>query len=150
MNKKKRNRTFVISGIVLLGLIIYFRSFSRTEIVILKHLTDIHDDGVVHQICLVKNPPYFSSTLEKRIEEFDKENPVKDKYYRRLFIKEHDKAWFSEFFFEENVDYESTEITRNDLDNVDFLANSNHTLTKSGKINRNIDVNTGDLWYYKY
>lgn len=150
MNKKKRNRIFVISGTVILGFILYFRPFSRTEIVILKHLTDINDDGVVSQICLVKNPPYFSSTLEHRIEEFDKENPVKGNHYRRLFIKKHDKVLFPGLFLQENLDYESKKITRNDLDNIDFLANSNYIVTKNGKAYKSIDLKTGDLWYYKY
>lgn len=141
---------FVISGIILLGLILYFRPFSSTEIIVLDHLTEINDDGVVNQICLVKNPPYFSSSLENKIEEFDNENPVKGKYYRRLFIKEHDKVWFSGLFLQENVDYESMKITRHDLDNIDFLANSNYSEMKSGEIYKNIDLRIGDLWYYKY
>jgi len=150
LNKKNRNRIFVISGIVILGLILYIKPFSRTEIIILNHLTEINDDGVVNQICLVKNPPFFSSTLKNKIENFDKANPVKDKYYRRLFIKDHDKVWFPGLFLQENVDYESKKITRHDLDNVDFLAESYYNLTKSGEINKKIDIKTGDLWYYKY
>lgn len=68
---------FVISGIMILGLILYFRPFSSTEIIILDHLTEINDDGVVNQICLVKSPPYFSSSLEHKIEEFDKKKSSK-------------------------------------------------------------------------
>lgn len=150
MNKKKRNRIFVVSGIVIIGLIFYFRPFSHTEIIVLNHLTEINDDGVVNQICLVKNPPYYSSTLENKIEEFDKENPVKGSYYRRLFIKEHDKVWFPGLFLQEDVDYESKKITRPDLDNIDFLANSNYIVTRNGEICKSIDLRTGNLWYYKY
>lgn len=150
MNKKKRNRIFVISGIVILLLILYFRPFSRTEIIVLNHLTEIDDDGLVNQICLVKNPSYYSSTLESKIEEFDKENSVKGNYYRRLFIKEHDEVWFSGLFLQENVDYESKKITRYDIDNIDFLVNSDYIVTKKGEINKSIDLRVGDLWYYKY
>lgn len=149
MNKKNRNRIFVISGFVILGLILYFKPFSRTEIIILHHLTEINDDGVVNQICLVKNPPYFSSTLKSEIEEFDKANPTKDKFFRRLFIKEHDNVWFP-MFLQENVDYESKKVTRHDLDNIDFLASSNAELTKNGEVRNRIYLRTGEFWYYKY
>ena len=110
----------------------------------------MNDDSVINEICLVKNPPYFSSTLENKIEEFNRESYVKGNYFRRLFIKEHDKAWFPGLFLQENVDYESKKITRHDLDNVDFLANSNYSLTKNGKIYKSTYLITGNLWYYKY
>lgn len=147
----KRNRKkIIVSGIVLFLLILYFKPFSRTEIIILNHMTEMDDDGVVHQICLVKNPPYFSSTLANKIEEFNKSNPVKGIYYHRLFIKEHDKVWFPGLFLQENVDYESTDLTTDDLDNIDFLADSDLTLTVDGKISKRTNLRTGDLWYYKY
>ena len=135
--------------IVILGLILYFRPFSPTEIIILNHLTEINDDSVVNQICLVKKPPSSSSTLKNKILQFDKENPVKGKYYRRLFIKEHDNVWFPGFF-QENIDYESKKITRSDLDNIDFLADSDYWLTKNGEIYKEIELHTGEIWYYKY
>lgn len=138
-----------MSGIVLFLLILYFKPFSRTEIIILNHMTEMDEDGVVSQICLVKNPPYFSSTLENKIEEFNKSNPVKGRYYRRLFIKEHDKVWFPGLLLQENVDYESKDVTTDDLDNVDFLADSDLTLTKNGRINKRTHLRIGDLWYYK-
>ena len=150
LNKKNRNRIFVIAGIVLLGLTLYFQPFSRTKIIILNHLTEINDDGVVNQICLVKNPPFFSSTIKNKIENFDQSNSVKGKYYRRLFIKEHDKVWFPGLFLQENVDYESKKITRYDLDNIDFLATSNYHLTVNGSINQSAKCYTGEGWYYKY
>ncbi len=112
-------------------------------------MTEMDEDGVVSQICLVKNPPYFSSTLENKIEEFNKSNPVKGRYYRRLFIKEHDKVWFPGLLLQENVDYESKDVTTDDLDNVDFLADSDLTLTKNGRINKRTHLRIGDLWYYK-
>lgn len=107
-------------------------------------------DGVVNQICLVKNPPSLSSTLESEIAEFDNANPLKGKYFRRLFIKEHDNAWFPGLFLQENVDYESKNTTRNELDNIDFLAESDYELTKDGEVLKKTDLWTGDLWYYKY
>jgi hypothetical protein len=150
VNNKRRNRIFVIAGIMLLSLTFYFKPFSRTEIIILDHLTEMNDDSVENQILLVKNPPYFSSTLEKKIEKFNEANPVKGKYFRRLFIKEHDKVWFPNLGLQENVDYELKKITRYDLDNIDFLATSNFSLTVDSSIYRNTKCKIGKLWYYKY
>jgi hypothetical protein len=147
----KRNRKkIILAGIVLFLAILYFKPFSRTEIIILYHMTEMESDGTVAQICLVKNPPYYSSTLTAEIEAFNKSHPVKGKYYRRLFIKEHDKVWFSGYFLQENVDYESKNMTRNDLDNIDFLADSYFTLTMTGGTSIETEVYTGELWYYKY
>ena len=147
----KRNRKkIIVSGIALFLLILYFKPFSRTEIIILNHMTEMDGDGAVSQICLVKNPPYFSSTLENKIEEFNKSNPVKGISYHRLFIKEHDKVWFPGLFLQENVDYESTDVTKDDLDNIDFLADSYLALTVDGKIVKRTNLRTGDVWYYKY
>lgn len=147
---KQNRKKIIVSGIVLFLLILYFKPFSRTEIIILYHMTEMQSDGTVSQICLVKNPPYFSSSLETEIEEFNKLNPVKGKYYRRLFIKEHDKVWFSGYFLQENVDYESKRMTRNDLDNIDFLADSYFTLTVRGGVLKKTRIRTGENLYYKY
>jgi hypothetical protein len=147
----KRNRKkIIVAGIVLFLAFLYFKPFSRTEIIILYHMTEMESDGTVSQICLVKNPPYYSSTLATEIEAFNKSHPVKGKYYDRLFIKEHDKVWFSGLFLQENVDYESKSVTRNDLDNIDFLADSYFTLTVTGEILKETNVKTGEVWYYKY
>lgn len=129
---------------------LFFKPFSHTEIILLKHLTRINENGVVDQICLVKNPSFLSSTLERKIQEFDEKNPVKGKYFRRLFIKEHNKVWFPGLFLQENVEYESNKITRHDLDNIDFLADSDYRLTKKGEVLKTINVRTGDVWFYKY
>lgn len=77
-------------------------------------------------------------------------NPVQNSFFRRLFIKKHDKVWFSGLFLQENVDYESKNTTRDALDNIDFLADSDYVLTKNGHFSKNIHLRTGDLWYYKY
>lgn len=147
----KRNRKkIILAGIVLFLAILYFKPFSRTEIIILSHMTEMESDGTVSQICLVKNPPYYSSTLTAEIEAFNKSHPVKGKYYDRLFIKEHDKVWFPGYFLQENVDYESKSIIRNDLDNIDFLADSYFTLTMTGGALKKTNLYTGELWYYKY
>lgn len=147
----KRNRKkIIVAGIVLFLAILYFKPFSRTEIIILYHMTEMQSDGTVSQICLVKNPPYFSSTLISEIEAFNQSHPVNGKYYRRLFIKEHDKVWFSGYFLQENVDYESKRMTRNDLDNIDFLADSYFTLTVRGGVLKKTRIRTGENWYYKY
>jgi len=150
MNKKRNRALLIATGIVLLVIILYFRPFSSSQIIILDHLTEMTDDGIEDQICLVKNPPYFSATLKKDIEKFNKNNPVKGKYFRRLFIKEHDKVWFPNLFLQENVDYESKKTTIHDLNNIDFLAKSNYELTKDGSIYSSNRCYTGELWYYKY
>ena len=112
-------------------------------------MTQIDDNGVISQICLVKNPPYYSTTLEKKIEEFNKLNPVKGKYYRRLFIKEHDKVLFPALFLQENIDYQSSQITSDDLDNIDFLADSDYFKSVDGKEYKSTNCKVGELWYYK-
>lgn len=145
----RSRKKLLLIGIVLLLLVVYFKPFSRTEISVLHHLTEIQDDGVTYQICLVKNPPYLSSTLKEKIHAFNATNPVKGKYFHRLFIKEHDKVWFSAFTLQEDIDYESTEIITDDLDNADFLATSYFFLTYRGEKIRSTSVNTGEYYYYK-
>lgn len=150
IKRSSRKKIVVISGSIVFSLFLYFYFFSPTEINILHHMTEVNkEDGVVDQICLVKNPPYFSSTLETEIEEFDKIHPVKGKYFRRLFVKEHDYIFFASLFLQENVDYELKNKTRADLDNIDFLANSTYQKIANGKILREIYIRTGELWYYK-
>ena len=150
LKRKTRNKILIIFGIIILGLVLYFKPFSSTEIIILHHMTEVNkEDGVVDQICLVKNPPYFSSTLEVKIDEFDVSNPVKGRYYRRLFIKEHDYIFFPSLFMQENIDYESAISSRENLDNIDFLANSTFQKTENGSVIREIYIRTGEFWYYK-
>lgn len=150
MTKRSRNTIIVISVVAIFGAILIFDPFSSTEIIILDHLTEIGDDGVVNQICLVKNPPKSSTSLKIKIEQFDKKNPVKGKFYRRLFVKEHDNSWFAGWFLDDNFDYESKTASRDDINNIDFLGSSDYWPTRSGNNYKQTNIYTGEYWYYKY
>lgn len=148
LKNKKRNRIIGLSMILFIILVLYFKPFSRTEIIILDHLTKINN-GVEHQICLVKNPPYSSETLIEKIDTFNLSQPVKGKYYSRLFIKEHDYIWFPALSLQENIDYQSLEISSTDLNNIDFLADSYFFKSVSGNEYKSTQCRVGELWYYK-
>ena len=85
----------------------------------------ISHENSINQICLVKNPPPKSTDLKELIRRFNEDNTVQNKGYYRLFIKEHDYIIPIVPFFNNNVDYTLVTTNRYDLDNVDFLAESN-------------------------
>lgn len=145
-----RKKLLIISSIVLIGVstLIYFNPFSKSEIIILNHLSE-NTNKYVDQICLVDNPPSTSKALYEMIKEFDLNHKSSDKNYKRLYIKQHDYIFLPAFTLRDNIDYTSPHITRNDLDNIDFLGSSFSYLSKDGRKLKDIKVNTGEIWYYK-
>ena len=128
--------------------IIYFNPFSNTEIIIIEHLTETNNNSL-NQICLVKNPPSKPEVIRELITEFNKNTPFPSGNFKRLFIKEHDYIFFPALTLGENIDYTSKDKTRNDLDNIDFLASSSSYVNNYGKRITSLNINIGELWFYK-
>lgn len=122
--------------------------FATTEIIVLNRLTE-RNDGVINQICLVKNPPKSSDALVVLIDEFNLKTSGRKNNFHRLFLKEHDKIWFPALTLSENVDYTSQNTTRHDLDNIDFLATSYNGFNFAGNRIKETKCYTGKRWYYK-
>lgn len=125
----------------------YYKPFAKSEIIILNHLTEYHDE-VINQICLVKNPPRNSKALFTLINDFNTESKTSNGLHDRLFIKEHDYAPpFLPFAW--NIDYTQETTTRNDLDNIDFLGDSDITLMYNGDTIKRMEVYVGEIYYYE-
>ncbi|MFT5157489.1 MAG: hypothetical protein ACI83I_002050 [Bacteroidia bacterium] len=141
-------RTTFISTVLIVGVFttLYFKPFSKSEIVILDHMTE-NSVGKLNQVCLVQNPPRNSESLYKMIVEFNRANATNNGLYKRLFIKEHDYE-LPIFPFPHNIDYKSKTATRNDLDNVDFLGDTYVSLDFNGDTMRRTNVYTGKMYYY--
>lgn len=135
--------------LVIAGVLLYANNpFSKPEIIVMEHLTELND-GRVNQICLVKNPPSTSKDLYRLIEEFNESNPTKNGDFRRLFIKEHDYIFFPALTLREKIEYTSKNLTRRDLDNIDFLASSYSFNSYNGERIEKTEVYVGEIYYYK-
>jgi hypothetical protein len=145
-----KKKALIISSLIIIGIlgVVYFKPFSSPEIIVLDHLTENHD-GIIDQICMVNNPPLNSKRLPELITEFNKNNQTDNGNFRRLFIKQHDYKFFPALTLSENIDYTSKMVTRNDLDNIDFLGSSSSFLTNKGERMYTVKVNVGKIWYYK-
>lgn len=137
--------TIIVAGFFLLY---YFKPFSKTDIIVLDHMTEF-SDGSINQICLVKNPPSQSKILYGMINDFNKENPTENGLFNRLFIKEHDYIFLPALTLSENIEYNSKTTNRDDLDNIDFLGNSYCKASVNGELIKRTEIYVGDSYYYK-
>jgi hypothetical protein len=143
----RRNRKLlsiiVIVGVIAAGIVWYINPFAKTEIVLLKHMTEWRgEDSTLSEIYLIKHLPSTSDELKRMIFEWNR-NSAYNGDYHRLFIKEHDNNMFY------SVDYSSSKATRSDLDNIDFLATSYRIRSVNGKWYSETKMRVGDVWYYK-
>lgn len=144
MTKRTRNRIILISGLSIVVLITYCKPFSKTQITVLDHLTQKINDSVVHQVCLVENPPYLSYNLKCAIDKYNRHETIDGKYYVRLFVKDHSFSILS------SLDYHSTEITREDIATQDLLAKSKFHHMENEPIRESIKCFTGEEYYYEF
>jgi len=128
-------------------MIVYFKPFSNSEIILLEHMTEKHN-GELNQICLIINPPKSSDRLKEMIIKFNQGNLTDNNLHKRLFIKEHDYE-LPIFPFPHNPDYKLETTTRDDLDNIDFLGVSYVSVSNYGDTIRRTQVYVGEIYYYK-
>lgn len=128
------------------SLIVYFKPFSKTEIILLAHMSKFQNDRV-NEIYLVENPPWKSETLYELIEKFNNDNPTSNGLFERLFIKEYD---YEPSFLPlvGNIDYKSKTSTKDDLHMRDFLGSSDCSIHFNGDTICETKMYKGDLWYY--
>mgnify|MGYP000548342778 CR=1 FL=1 len=127
-------------------IIVYFKPFSNSEIILLEHMTERHN-GELNQICLVLNPPKSSDRLKEMIIKFNQGNLTDNNLHKILFIKEHDYE-LPIFPFPRNPDYKLETTTRDDLDNIDFLGDSYVSESNYGDTIRRTEVYVGEIYYY--
>lgn len=147
MSKNRKRITIVyITFAIVVATIVLVKQFSKTEFVLLPHLTEVDSTThEVYEVYLVKNQPDQSEKLITLIEVLNASKSTAN--FHRLFIKEHNNRFFD--LMGDGIDYSSPKTTRDDLDNTDFLATSYRWLDFRGKTIAETACYVGELWYYK-